>query len=189
MGNDMKNIPIQQGFALVAALIFMVLMSFIALGLSSMTSSEEKMARNFRDQDIAFAAAEAALRDAELHLTGAWRWPYSPVSINAFNATCAGGLCDSMVAQAWQPVDAIDFFGSTAQATNSVVIGTVTGSPTLPQLVAQPRYLIEAVPTALGSLTAVPQNRVFRITAQARGRFGNTRVVLQEIYVVSNLVK
>ena len=60
----------QRGFALVAALIFMVVLSIVAVGLSGTTTSEERMARNFRDQDTAFAAAEAALRDGELFVEG-----------------------------------------------------------------------------------------------------------------------
>lgn len=188
----MNKRPSQNGFALVAALIFMVILSLIAVALSGATSSEERMARNFRDQDTAFAAAEAALRDAELHLTGAWQWPYGPVDINAFNASCTSGLCDSMITPISSPgVDALDFFGSASPGSNSVRIGTVTGSPTIAGVSTtnQPRYLIEAVPTTLGSLTATPQNRVFRITAQARGRLTNTFVKLQEVYVVSNYVK
>lgn len=181
----------QKGFALVAALIFMVILSLIAVGLSRSTSSEERMARNFRDQDTAFAAAEAALRDAELHLTGAWQWPYSAVDINAFNQSCTNGLCDSMIAQTWQPVDQLDFYSVSAPAGNSVRIGTVTGSPTIAGVTTanQPRYLIESVPTQLGLRTTIPINRVFRITAQAKGRLTDTRVVLQEVYVLPNYVK
>lgn len=190
----MKKRPSQNGFALVAALIFMVILSLIAVGLSGTTSSEERMARNFRDRDTAFAAAEAALRDAELHLTGAWQWPYGPVSVNAFDASCTGGLCDSMITPVSLPgVDALDFFGSAAPGSNSVRIGTVTGSPTIAGVSTanQPRYLIEAVPTQLGSRNpenGPATNRVFRITAQARGRLTNTFVKLQEVYVVPSYV-
>ncbi|MDH5190310.1 MAG: PilX N-terminal domain-containing pilus assembly protein [Gammaproteobacteria bacterium] len=55
----------QQGAALIVGLIMLLLMTI--LGVSSMSSSimEEKMAGNTRDREIAFQAAEAALRAGE----------------------------------------------------------------------------------------------------------------------------
>ncbi len=177
----------QSGFALVASLIFMVILSLIAVGLSGTTSSEERMARNFRDQDTAFSAAEAALRDGELHLTGGWQYPYLPLSLVVFDETCTAGLCDSGVTQAWQPVDALDFFAASGVASNSVQLGTITTAANLPGLANQPRYLIEKVKNQLGGL-GKGQSWAFRITAQARGRLSTTRVVLQEVYVLQNYV-
>ncbi|MBL8449485.1 MAG: hypothetical protein JNM32_06130 [Dechloromonas sp.] len=178
----------QRGFALVAALIFMVILSLIAVGLSGTTSSEERMARNFRDQDTAFGAAEAALRDAELHLSGAWQYPYFPLLLTDFNDTCANGLCDSGVGgYAWQPVDNLDFFAASGTGSNSVQLGAITHSATVPGLSNQPRYLIERVKNQIGGLTK-GQSWAFRITAQARGRLSSTRVVLQEVYILQNYV-
>jgi type IV pilus assembly protein PilX len=181
----------QRGFVLVASLMFLIIVTLIGVGMSGTTSNEEKVARNFRDRDIAFAAAEAAMRDAELHLTGAWRWPYTPLNINIFDSSCTAGLCDSMVTQSWQPVDNLDFYGSTSPGSSSVRIGSITGSPVVKGLPTadQPRYMIETVCTVLGSVTSATCNRVYRITAQARGRLSNTRVVLQEIYLSSDSVK
>lgn len=208
----MKRPSSQTGFALIAALIFMVILSLIGVGLSNSTSSEEKMARNFRDRDLAFAAAEAALRDAELHLSGAWQLPYVPVNINAFSSTCTNGLCDAFdlgTVQSWQPIDKQDFYASgysssycstgysaptpfsppTTTKDGPVRIGVFTGSPQIKGLTTQPCYAIEVLPTKLGSLTASPPNRLFRITAEAKGRLSNTKVVLQEMYVVADYLK
>ena len=188
IASDAMNIRnSQSGFALVAALIFMVILSRIAVGLSGTTSSEERMARNFRDQDTAFGAAEAALRDAELHLSGAWQYPYFPLAREDFNDTCANGLCDSGVSQTWQPVDSLDFFAASGTGTSSVQLGAITQAAALPGLANQPRYLIEKVKNQIGGLTK-GQSWAFRITAQARGRLSSTRVVLQEVYVLQNYV-
>lgn len=56
----------QQGIALVMSMIMLLMMTL--LGLSAMKTSlmEEKMAGNSRDVELAFQAAETALRDAEI---------------------------------------------------------------------------------------------------------------------------
>lgn len=206
--NAMRPIArLQRGFVLISALLFMIVLTIIVISITGTTTVEERVARNFRDRDIAFAAAEAALRDAELHLTGQWKWPYAPVDINSFNVTCDNGLCDALSARNWQPLDRVDFFSTDAVAAfgshtakaQSVAIGTVTGSPDFQVTTGssafiwvadnRPRYMIETLCSQLGSATASTCTRVFRITAQARGRLANTRVVLQEIYLKSDSVK
>lgn len=183
----------QRGQALLMALMFMVVMTIVGMAIVDSTSSDEKMARNFRDSDIAFAAAEAALRDAELHVSGAWQWPYVPVDLASFNSTCADGLCDATPAsaQSFQPVDQLDFFGATAPGSNSVALGSVTGtgSVAVQGVADQPRYMIEVVCTVLGAQTGPTCNKAFRITAQARGRSSNTRITLQEIYLPADFAK
>lgn len=170
-----------RGFVLIAALIFMILMTLIGLSVANSTTVEERMARNFRDQDVAFSAAEAALRDAKLHLSGAWQWPYAPVSLTAFAADCTNGLCESIyTSRAAQPIDTVDFYGATAPGANSRIFGAVTSTTAISGVAAQPRYMIEVVCT--NKLTDPPCDMVYRVTAQAQGRFASTRVVLQEIY-------
>ncbi|MBK4738077.1 pilus assembly PilX family protein [Noviherbaspirillum pedocola] len=175
----------QRGVALITALVFLLVLTMVGLSLANSTMSEEKVSRNARDLDIAFAAAEAALRDAELQITGAWQWPYKPVDPLDFTLSCTNGLCDATSAQqqTFQPVDALDFYGSGTGAA-SIVIGAVTGSPQISGVRSawQPRYMIEMVCTTFGSLTGGSCNKAFRITAQGRGRLPNSRVVLQEVY-------
>ncbi len=182
----------QDGVALIVALMFMVVLTIVGIAIVNSTSSDEKMARNFRDSDVAFAAAEAALRDAELHISGAWRVPYAPVDLASFNSTCDGGLCDATPAsaQSFQPVDRLDFYGSSGAGSNSLALGAVTGtgSVAIQDVAAQPRYMVEVVCTALGSQVGATCNKAFRITAQAQGRSSNTRVTLQEIYLPADFV-
>ncbi|MBK7898926.1 MAG: hypothetical protein KA603_05595 [Azonexus sp.] len=198
----------QRGFALVAALIFMVVLSIVAVGLSGTTTSEERMARNFRDQDTAFAAAEAALRDGELFVEGSWHYPYAPPPLEWFHAECDGGtgaidsdgdgnddnnltislkgLCDFPVGYTGLPVHKLDFFATSDIGSRSVMLGSVTQTPALPGLTSQPRYMIELVTNIKGPQDANGNSsRAFRITAMARGRLSTTSVVLQEVYVVT----
>lgn len=173
-----RSLPNRQGFALVTALIFLVALTLIGLSIVGSTTSEERIGRNSRDLDIAFSAAEAGLRDAELQISGAWKWPYRPLHLTDFSVGCANGLCDSRYAAQPTPVDQLDFFSS---STPGIVYGSATSTSPLSgiQSAGQPRYMIEML------CKNDPPNcqlQVYRITAQARGRLPNTRVVLQEVF-------
>lgn len=176
-----KTYRTQQGVVLISALIFMILVTLLGLAVVSSTTSEEKMARNFSDRDVAYSAAEAALRDAKTHLTGAYRWPYVPVSLTIFDATCSAGFCDSIYNTPAASIDSIDFFSNSAPGSNSIVFGSATSAPAVSGVAAQPRYMIEAVRTNTVTTDGSP-DIVYRITAQAEGRSTATRVVLQEIF-------
>ncbi len=71
------------------ALIFLVLLTLLGVSAMQTATMEERMAGNMRNENLAFQAAEAALRDAEDLLGGA-----APPT--TFNGT--GGLYDT----SWQ---------------------------------------------------------------------------------------
>lgn len=62
MNMQIKN---QTGAALIISMIILVLMTLLGLSSIRTSSLEEKMTANLRDQELAFQAAEIALRDAE----------------------------------------------------------------------------------------------------------------------------
>ena len=175
---------------LITALIFLVLLTVIVISTVNITNSDEKIARNSRDKDIAFAAAEAALRDAELYISGSYQFPYNPISPIFFDGACTHALCDLRLNALAVPVSQLDFFASPTDpldggiAGNSMAIGAVTQSPQIIGVNAQPRYLVEII----GAFNdpGNPNAYVFRITAQGQGRSANTRVTLQELYTPAN---
>lgn len=193
----------ERGFVLVTALIFLVILTLVVLSVANVTSSEEKIARNFRDSDIALAAAEAAMRDAELQITGEYQIPgVGEIKAIDFDSSCTNGLCDSSNAPSGgKSFDQLDFF-DTANAggiqANSIRIGSITGSPTIKGILdshsvscnlspcfttdQQPRYMIELVNDTSKPCGTGGCAYLYRITAQAIGQFPNTRVVLQELY-------
>ena len=175
----------QRGVALITSLIFLVILTLLGLSVVNSTTAEEKMSRNTRDVDVAFAAAEAGLRDAELHLTGAYQWPYNGLKATDFDTACTNGLCDSSVAATFSSINDLDFYGATGLGSNSRKIGSVTGTAEISGLRSadQPRYMIEKVCTTLGSRKGFCSTPAFRITAKSRGRLPNTLVVLQEVYL------
>jgi len=190
----------QQGFVLLTSLAFLVILTIIVLSTVNVSTSDEKIARNSRDKDIAFAAAEAAMRDAEMYLSGSYVYPYTPVNhppplaasvASYFLPTCPTALCDLRSTVLTVPIDQLDFINGDTRdsgiAANSVPIGgplgATTGSPIIAGVYAQPRYLIEVINNYnLSSSSTI----AFRITAQAVGRSSNTRVTLQELYMPSN---
>jgi type IV pilus assembly protein PilX len=167
------------GAVLITSLLFLTVITLIGLSLFSTTTAEEKISRNARDREVAFAAAEAALRDAELRLTGRWGKPTQAPQKTDFDPACANGLCDARSAALSTPPTSRDFFDAASVA---IPISTVTGSPKLPGFpdARQPRYMIEML------CFTTCKEEIFRITVQARGRLPNTMVMLQELYLPAN---
>ena len=88
----------QRGAALLISLIFVVVLTLLGLSVVSTTGTEERMARNFRDNDLAFQAAEAAMRDAEIRIAGSYKFPAAPLNLLDFDSACTNGLCDPTAA-------------------------------------------------------------------------------------------
>jgi type IV pilus assembly protein PilX len=62
------GIAAQQGSTLIIGLVTLLLLTVISVSGSQVTSMEEKMAGNARDRNLAFQAADSALRAAETSL-------------------------------------------------------------------------------------------------------------------------
>jgi type IV pilus assembly protein PilX len=179
--------PQQQGFSLLAVLLLMVVLAFLSLGALNVSVIQERMAGNARDRNLALQAAEAALRDAEVDIE-------ANLTIDSpFVAACTNGLCTpaSMVSSGavstlrWQTID------WSTSAAQSRAYGSATGATALPDVAAQPRYLVELLPVLpppagqsahLGT-HASENPQAFRITARAVGLRTSTVVVLQSTFI------
>lgn len=60
----------QRGFSLIVSLMMLVVIIILGVGAAQMAINEERGARNDRDRQLAFQAAEAALLDAEYEILG-----------------------------------------------------------------------------------------------------------------------
>lgn len=192
----------QRGVVLFIALVFLIVLTVLGVSLFGTTTSEEKMARNYRDVELAEEAAEAALRDAQIRIDGFYVWNSSatatptPVDPLAFSSACTGGLC----VNATQPVDKnVSLTGSPSVALGTCPASggcdgagsaiTTTGSPTIHDVAGQPRYVIEKIDwTPPGEAISsgaggTPPKQAYRVTARATGRSATTQVVLQEVYL------
>lgn len=175
----------QQGAALITGLIFMVVLTLMAVTAARMAGLEERMSGNMRDRSLAVQAAELALRDAEQDIRGGAGVTRNPVisGITNFVSACTNGLCyngiqgnangtDWNITPAWSTVS--------MTAAPSVAYGTNTGAANILGLSAQPRYIIEGIrKTPPGSGQPV---HYYRITVRAQGANLNTVVWLQEVF-------
>lgn len=159
----------QRGAVLIIALIMLLVMTLIGVSNMTGTTMSERMAGNLTEYNIAFQAAEAALRDGESFLQTA--------TLPDFNGT--NGLYKPAV-------------GGTPQVWNVTSNWTGTGSKnytgSIGGLAETPRYMIEelpAVPAPGGTITSdtpAPETGMYRITARATGRSDTTIVLLQTTY-------
>ena len=205
--NERGQIKKQFGSSLMVVLIMLSIIMVIGLISTKLALFSERSARNDRDRQIAFQAAEAALLDAELDIMGPNTASAKRVCtfdakqpaefiVNCGTLTKAGMCLSSTNAgDAWQTVKALyvsETGNSTANAANKTVeFGQFTGQ-TLPNgssglTVRLPRYIIEAVPYAgtgngtdnVGSSTS-PEN-AFLVTAMGFGTRVETQVMLQAL--------
>jgi type IV pilus assembly protein PilX len=173
----------QRGAALVTMLFLMLALCMMSLSATRAALANARSARYERDRQVAHAAAEAALLDAERDIDGA-AGPSSPrtaiftaLDADAFTERCTGraektGLCKTTAGSAAPAWQAADLAGEAAVAYGSFTNRSLPlGAGTLPA--AAPRYLVELLPGPAP---------LFRITALGVGADPATVVVLQSHY-------
>ena len=144
----------QRGVALIVALILLLTMTLLGLTAMRSNTQGERMAGNFRDRNLAFQAAEAALREGEEILRndppplgmviGAVEEPSDPASYD------------------WEHNDVQLYDGTTLQG-----------------LSEQPRYFIELVRLEGDSEDFGDDQGIYRVTARGLGGTADAVVILQ----------
>lgn len=157
----------QKGVVLVVSLVMLILLTLIGVTGSQVTSLEEKMAGNARDQNIAFQVAESALKAAEQFVLA----PGNPPDVTTY--TGANGLLtqtdavpDYFLTASWTAANS----SATANFGNNFINNDTTAIA-----VTNPRYIIQRI-------DQFPTRTVFRITVRAVGHNPGTQVVLQEVF-------
>lgn len=164
----------QGGFVLVVSLLMIVILSIIGITGMSGSNIEEKVVRNTKNQDVAFQAAESAVRDAEVYIT-------SIASPSAFNGT--HGLYaststnpDYTLAASW---------GTTV---------SVTAATSIPSSASAGRYYIKLMTTissgasSEGNVTGYGETMaggtvtVFKITARGTGATSDSQAFIESYY-------
>jgi type IV pilus assembly protein PilX len=176
----------QRGIVLAVGLIFLLVLTVIGLTAIRTTALDETMAGNARDRNLAFQAAEAALRDAERDVANSVASHSRDISgLTGFSTDCGAsttantaddGLCyngpTGFAAEVWTT--------NSMTAPPSVPYGRFTGATALANVSAQPRYLIEGL-IRHPSGESGPKF-LYRITVQATGANPNTVVRLQSVF-------
>ncbi len=191
--NTLHTASRQRGAVMVIALLILLVLTVLGVAGMSSTSLEERMAGNSRDREIAFQAAETALREGEAYVQSAnfANLPtdaYNPVAGNDFSATCTGGFADGLCAPSSAGTD--DVWKNAALNVWSTNNRHRTATTALTYVQSAPLYIIEYIgPQVTAPETAVtcaanpsPCPQMFRITARAVGGTTNARVMLQSVY-------
>lgn len=184
MNPTMNRSPaLQQGAMLIVCLIILLVMTIIGITNMKTTTMEEKMTGNTRDLNLAFQAAEAALRDGEALIDAI-------VSPTAFDNTA--GLYNSNDNEP-------DYTDTTSwNTTNSRAYPDANVTPTntpIPLVTSQPQFYITLITEGIGSNSNASGNiagygqqqpgttvTAFTVTARGTGGSGNTAVILQSRY-------
>jgi len=173
----------QQGVALVITLSMLLLLTLLGVMSIQTTGMQERMARNYRDVNMAFQGAEAAVKEAEDFIESVANAAAFPESDDS--PLCVAGLCNSEDGgERWSGVDWSD--GSTEYVsadTTAIQLGTA----------AEPRYVIEYVAKVtieqdtlnignVGEGGSSGRAYIYRITARGTGGTAQSHAMIQALY-------
>jgi type IV pilus assembly protein PilX len=163
----------QRGSALIIALVFLLVMTLIGTTAMQGTSQQENMAGNVRDRNLAFQAAEAALRAGERDAVN---------NINPLIAVQAQNTGDSWVTYLQPSTPPPNRQNPSYFLNNNQAPPPAGSALALTQVNQQPSYVIENMNnTDVACLSDVTLN-CFRITAVGVGGTLNAIAILQSNY-------
>jgi len=178
----------QSGMSLFPALMFLLVLSVLGMSVLNSTLLQEKMAGNTKDTNVAFQAAEAGLRDAEVDVV------QNITSGTVFTSSCTNGLCTPP--STWPTPLSTDIskaidWTSSAQTR---IYGSHTGAPALADVAAPPLYVIEKLSNlpvgpggsvGIGVVAPNSGGTAYRLTVLATGARPETSSILQSTFLVS----
>ncbi|MBS63463.1 PilX N-terminal domain-containing pilus assembly protein [Salinisphaera sp.] len=188
----LPNPRTENGFVLVTSLIFLVVITLLAVSAISSSTLQERMASNLREKSRARQAADAALRAAETSLSTAVTANYQrarecSADGSTGNATsnlviCRQGIFEDSGGENYFDA-AIWDSGSAGVQTYSPPASTGTSATTTPSV----RYVIEELEgctdTVNPDVCARAAGKIrYRVTALARGANPAAIAVTQSIY-------
>lgn len=156
----------QRGSALIVAMVMLLVLTLLGVTAVRNTTLQERMAGNLRDSNLAFQAAERALREGEKFLRRPTLPPFTGANgLLAMNDEAGEGAF-------WS---AYDWVGNGRTAAN------------VADVAREPRYVIEElppVPVAGGSerFGPLPDIGFYRVTAQGVGGSADAIAILQTTY-------
>jgi len=181
----------QRGASLIMVMMILIIVSLLGVGGAQIALMSERGARNDRDMQVAWQAAEAALLDAEVDMTtlsphgrkelfdGKKRPEFKPCT-DAGTGTTAG-LYDFTGPTCTKPAWLSLNFTSNAATVFGANSGKTFASGNVGVQPAQaPLYMIELVKDPANLTT--PPSFIYRVTAMGFGPRTDIQAVVQEIY-------
>ena len=199
-GAAKKTLAAQKGVSLIMVMLIMVVVAMLGISGVQISMMAERGARNDRDIQIAFQAAEAALLDAEFDInskasSARASKPFHKDNVfidGTFPQDCGNsgdsvGLCkknDEGQVPAWLDVD----FTDTSTTARTVEFGKFTGREFPVGTVGiqpsqKPRYIIELLKKESAAEDASPY---YRVTAMGFGSRPDIQIILQTVYRYSD---
>ncbi|XOV90347.1 MAG: PilX N-terminal domain-containing pilus assembly protein [Pseudomonadota bacterium] len=179
----------QQGITLFISLVMLLILTMLGISSVQTTALQERMSRNALDNNLAFQAAESAVRDAEDYIEDTFN---SLLPFEAANAEDLGLYFDADFDEVpnWQDVD---WVRDQACDDVSVPTGVMIADSPVPGVCTQPKYIIEHVKTVvsdqdrlnldnIGQDTGTGRTQIFRITSLGTGGSNTAHVMIQTTY-------
>jgi len=176
----------QSGFVLVTSLIFLVVITLLAVSAINSSTLQERMASNLRDKSLSRQAADAGLRQGELRLNDSIFDIYRP------SGDCYAGDCSkagkgiriwgekSMLADADKPTAFLD--ASIWDQTGAIDYQPGDDMPPVSFFIEEMRSNFQ--PRDLNPDTAAKADGgvIYRVTARSQGRNPAAVAVTQSLY-------
>lgn len=194
---NIANMNNKRGVSMIVVLLILVIVSLLGVAAVQVSQMATKSARNERDIQIAWQAAEAVLLDAELDIIGKKAGDRSKVftnndtDISKFIEGCGSsgvskGLCSYQenTLPAWLSVDFMATTTPKYVSFGEFTDRTFSAGAAGIQPAAAPRYIIEILddPNIERTKSVEYRKYIYRVTAVGFGPNINTQVVLQTIY-------
>lgn len=162
------------------SLALMLVLGTLSFSMLQAVGLEQRLADQERDRQVAFHAAEAALRQAQSLIEGNELGLFSPLRDANFPSICTKGLCRGSPAKpAWKTLSALDWAdGATPTREYPAPLDVLD----LKGLAASPRYLIEYQGSLAPLEPGAPCVALVLITARATGLSPHAVATLQSEY-------
>ncbi|MBS3952933.1 MAG: pilus assembly protein PilX [Methylomicrobium sp.] len=165
----------QSGAVLPISLIMVLLLTMIGVTGMQTTSLEEKMAGNSRDRNLAFQAAESALREGENFLTAASLPTFTTGGTNGLYAISSTVISENTLKTS-------DTFWSNNDKTVKL-----NNEDVEKHVVSAPRYVIQQLAFSEGGGQSLDagihqENEMYQVTARGVGGNATTVVIVQSTY-------
>jgi type IV pilus assembly protein PilX len=184
LSNAIYSLPFaQRGVVLIVGLIMVLLMTIVGLAAIRGTGLQENMAGNMRDRNIAFQAAESALREGEAIVSPGTLTKDLPT----FNCAKGKGACLDLSAAPEKSV----FYMTEAEWDEAAKVSVMD----IKDLADKPSYLLEELEVDMGASAAVEGSAIdvagmmttgdatpYRITARGYGLSQDAEAIVQSAY-------
>ncbi len=161
----------EKGAVLITGLLILLVLTLIGIAGMNNSTLEEMMSRNYSSRNIAFQAAEAALREGEDFLTSATLPPFPGTNATHDSSGLYG--------------ESVDLSGLTWDVNDSAQYsGTISGVDAPPRFIIEELVLIDDEGNdSLVEGTEVSERQMYRVTARGVGSLPGTVVILQTTYL------